>query len=312
MADGSIKSDKDIIVGDKVLGIDSKPKTVLDITSNQEDMIYEIKQSNDTYTVNKNHILCLAYDTKKSINANGWLYIVNWIDLYSESESRTFLNKEEATNFYDNIKNIIYIDITVEHYLTLSYNTQNKLMGYRPTNIEFNKIIPDTDPYILGIYLSYLNGELIDNNYLYLLIYLTKQSKINLSDGGIPHLLKINCRNIRLSILAGIIDTIGLYDNVRDIYSIKYLNDKFTNDVKFLCQSLGFVVYIFDNFIILMGNSLHQIPVQHTEKISSPYNKISCKTLHEVISITPKTVSNSINIKVENDKYLQENFIVLQ
>lgn len=59
MYDGSIRMVQDVAVGDRLMGDDSSPRTVLSLATGHDTM-YDIQQSRGcTYTVNSEHILCL-------------------------------------------------------------------------------------------------------------------------------------------------------------------------------------------------------------------------------------------------------------
>lgn len=62
MYDGSLKKIQDIEVGDKVMGVDSKPRTVLQLHKGIAPM-YRVEQSKGmTYEVNEGHLLCCYYN----------------------------------------------------------------------------------------------------------------------------------------------------------------------------------------------------------------------------------------------------------
>ena len=63
MYDGSIKLVQDILVDDKLMGDDSEPRTVLNLSSGIEQMYKIIQEYGDSYIVNKSHILSL-YNSK--------------------------------------------------------------------------------------------------------------------------------------------------------------------------------------------------------------------------------------------------------
>lgn len=66
MSDGSLKLAKEIKVGDKVMGIDSKSRTVTAVNFGEDDNMYEIKQSKgDSYSVNSKHIMTVIKLGKK-------------------------------------------------------------------------------------------------------------------------------------------------------------------------------------------------------------------------------------------------------
>lgn len=59
MYNGTIKNVEDIKVGEKVMGWDSKPRTVLELCRNSDEMFAIYSKSRKIVVVNKNHILCL-------------------------------------------------------------------------------------------------------------------------------------------------------------------------------------------------------------------------------------------------------------
>lgn len=59
MYDGSIKMIQDIKVGDKLMGDDSQPKTVLEVCNGIDDLYKVCQNKGNSYVVNSNHILTL-------------------------------------------------------------------------------------------------------------------------------------------------------------------------------------------------------------------------------------------------------------
>jgi P4 family phage/plasmid primase-like protien len=59
----------------------------------------------------------------------------------------------------------------------------------------------------------------------------------------IPIEYKVNSREVRLKLLAGIIDTDGTYQKHTKQYTVSQKNEKFTNDIVDLVRSLGFACY---------------------------------------------------------------------
>ena len=100
MYDGSIKLVQDIIVGDLLMGDDSKPRTVLSLARGRE-LMYRVfdHSTNFSYIVNKSHILSLKNMITKQV-----------------------------------------YDIELTHYLQLSFLEKNELYGYRIKNPFFPTI----------------------------------------------------------------------------------------------------------------------------------------------------------------------------
>ena len=70
MHDGSIKKVEDVKIGDKLMGVDSKPRTVTAVYRGWDDNMYRIDQSRgDSYTVNSRHInVLLDIETNKVVD----------------------------------------------------------------------------------------------------------------------------------------------------------------------------------------------------------------------------------------------------
>ena len=67
MHNGSIKKVQDIKVGDKIMGDDSTPRTILTLARGEETMYKVIPEQGDSYVVNESHILSLkcTQDTER-------------------------------------------------------------------------------------------------------------------------------------------------------------------------------------------------------------------------------------------------------
>jgi len=232
MFDGSVKLVQDIVEGDLLMGDDSTPRSVLSLARGRDQM-YEISSTKGTkYSVNSEHILCLKYTGQDDIT-----------------------------------------QIEVKDFLKLSKKVQRNLKGYK-VPIDFTPQKIDFDPYILGVWLgdgskrdpvissqdsqilSYLREFCKNNNacltfqsgYDYrisaisknydniFLEFLKKYDLIN--NKHVPNIYKYNCRNVRLQVLAGLIDTDGYL--VNKVYEITQKSQQLANDIVFLARSLGF------------------------------------------------------------------------
>ena len=249
MYDGSIKKVEDIVVGDKVMGDDSKPRNVMSLARGRE-MMYKVTPNNGIpFICNESHILSLKCTAT-----------------------------QERSTYY--IKDAIR-DITVKEYLNKP-NHYKHLMKLYKVPVEFtNQEDIEIDPYIYGLWLgdghtntttiTSVDEEIIniweghfkdrncrvsywpskaphvkiihacndgDND----LIEVLKESTIT----GHKRILKrylTASRKDRLKLLAGIIDTDGsLCSNGGFEVSTKYRD--LAEDYTFLARSLGFKVGI--------------------------------------------------------------------
>ena len=126
MYDGSIKMVQDVIVGDEVMGYNSKPRKVLSLARGKEEMFKIIQVgSGEDYIVNKSHILTLKINDKKGE-----------------------IREKLMNNFYIDDDNII--DIPLTKYLELSDDEKSILKGFR-VKIDFSQKQVKEDPYMIGL-----------------------------------------------------------------------------------------------------------------------------------------------------------------
>lgn len=136
MFDGSIKLVQNIVVGDKLMGDDTKPRNVLSITNGTDKLykIYDIK-TGENYIVNKSHILSLKNMSNNPIEFNNRIF------------------------YYGDV-----LDITVTSYLQ---NKQELLSfhGYRLPILNLSEKNVDKDPYEIGKNIN--NSSVISDLYKY-------------------------------------------------------------------------------------------------------------------------------------------------
>ena len=232
MFDGSVKNVQDVVVNDILMGDDSTPRRVMSLARGTDEL-YKIQSvKGDSYVVNQEHILCLKHT-----------------------------GQDEVT------------EITVSDFLKKSRKIQRNLKGYS-TRVEFQKKEIDFDPYILGVWLgdgskrdpviscqdsailSHLrafgkkNGLSLNfqSGYDYrmsadtsggpnmFLKFLQKNNLIN--NKHVPTQFKVNSRDVRLQVLAGLIDTDGYL--IHNCYEITQKSKILADDIVFIARSLGF------------------------------------------------------------------------
>ena len=124
------------------------------------------------------------------------------------------------------------LDISVKDYLNLPKwyieSQTTPLRGYRVV-VEFPEKHVDVDPYDLGYWLGNSNSNSNSNSSTVRTTTLQKH---------IPDDYKYNSRANRLKLLAGIIDS-----NCIDCYELMFNSEQLTDDVIYLCRSLGFAAY---------------------------------------------------------------------
>lgn len=252
MHDGAIKMVQDIEVGDKIMGPDSKSRTVNAVNTGKE-MMYKIiskdKHQKVEYGCNESHILTLKY---------------------CSDDPRYNAKKDDI------------VDITVRDYLKLPKRHKKILQGFK-SGVEFTEKNMDLPPYILGAWLgdghhdaaalTTMDDELLTEwtNYAYSvgmnvrvstnnncgnakIYFITSGERHEKSDRNplinelkqlevwknkhIPKYYLTSSRKQRLELLAGLLDTDGYLNG--ETFIITQKSDKLTEDIVYLSRSLGF------------------------------------------------------------------------
>lgn len=216
MYDGKIKMVQDVVVGDKIMGDDSTPRTILSLARGRE-MLYDvIPTKGEIYTVNESHILSLkcSYTIDKK---NREKRVEN--DVYQQTPHFTHGD---------------IIDIEVRDYLQLAKTNRNHgLKGYR-VPIEFPEKEVDIDPYTMGYWLGGGTSKTGISS-------LGNVHFRNRKEYDIPHKYMCNSRENRLQLLAGLLDSGG--SSSKNGFNIVHKKEKLLDGVIFLARSLGFAAY---------------------------------------------------------------------
>ena len=147
-----------------------------------------------------------------------------------------------------------------------------------------------------------------------------------LGNKHIPHIYKCNSRENRLKLLAGLIDSDGYYDKKGKCYEITQKNSKLSEDIVYLCRSLGFACYSKKckkscmykgekregeyNRMHISGNGLEEIPVLCIRKEAEVRTQIK-DALCSQISVKSIGRDKYYGFELDgNHKYLLGNFIV--
>ncbi len=273
--DGTIKMVQDVIISDKLMGDDSKPRTILSLARGKE-IMYKIKQNDgySDYIVNESHILSLIMPNNKFIRTKRNKIIASYFDpnelkfinkLYNPDEHGGIEYTKKIAKEYLNSVNIDNkIDIEIKKYLTLTNFAKEKLKGYR-VGVEFNEKPIEYDPYLIG---TLFDDKIFNKKNIII------QDTINecLKNKNIPIDYKINSRANRLKLLAGLVDTLGYSKN--NCYYIKTNSKMLSNDILYVVRSLGFKTTFDKNknydTIKISGKNIFEIP---TKKYSVKSNE---------------------------------------
>ncbi len=250
MYDGTFKKVEDINVGDKVMGADSECRTVLSLHSGTDKM-YEVKQSRgDNYIVNSKHILSIykKYRDRRTPTLEN-VEIGEFKKLSPWHRTTFYRGYKVATHFSEKkIKidpyylglwlgdghkhNTSITSMDEEVYLFLKEYAQKlklRLSINKKTKGNKGRNNKSRDYKICRVNGTNFNNKLLD-----------KLRKYNvLNNKHIPNDFIFNTEEIRLQVLAGLVDSDGY---VRDncIY-MGFKDKRLTKDLKRLADSLGFM-----------------------------------------------------------------------
>jgi hypothetical protein len=371
---GTIKQTKNIQIGDKLVGLDGKPKKIVDIEHGHGQMYQVSQKLGYDYIVSKNHILVLKLTNVEGIFWDGirnrykarYIQDMRIHDKCFQHLTGKFTNKikmdlyEQAKNFlteirkedgYNRIGDVI--EISVKDYLKLPANMKRILYGFKQS-VEYPEKNVEIDPYMLGLWLgdgtseapivTNIDQPIIDYLYNYAKnnnLRITKRQEYGYSIAGnykknnnilrnglnyynllnnkhIPSDYLINSRDVRLKVLAGIIDTDGYLDH--NMYEITQKSNILSLHIKRLCESLGFristrkvIKYCHKpdgtkvpgvyNRMLISGKELGQIPVLLDRKKANPIKDVDF--LITMIKVEEIDVSDYVSFKLEAD----ENFL---
>lgn len=361
MYDGSIKMVQNVQVDDTLMGPDSNPRKVLSLGRGQDIMYEVIPISGETYTFNSEHILCLKstnlgviYDsrTKK--------WCARWFDNKTISiRSKHFQTEIEAKIYLNQFSNEKICEISIKNYLQISKTVKNILKLYKVSvDFPFRKV--PFDPYIIGLWLGdghsnsteitsqdssiliYLKNKLPEYNlnliyydrYRYSItstgrkgdnLFLNTLKNLNLiNNKHIPDLYKINSRQIRLELLAGLIDTDGHLDS-NNLYVFSQKKENIIDGVIYLARSLGFSASKFVTktswtykgikkygfaFKTTISGNIDQIPCKIERKKALP-RKEGRDLLVTGFTIKEKGIGDYYGFELDGDhRYLLGNFTV--
>lgn len=329
MYDGSFKEVQDIVVGDMLMGPDSTPRYVSDLKRGIEQMYWVHQNRGMSYRVNESHILSL-----------------------------------KRYNQVDHIKGIETINIKLSDYLKKTTAFKDHCKGYKSSLIQFpNKEVP-LCPYYLGLWLgdgskkqasaiSNIDSEIRD--YLEVAYGIHRVEGLNdltmfLETGIINEgFKKAYCRNVahfkpeeekympdeyiynspevRLQLLAGLIDSDGTYKPQDKLYCITTKYPKLRDQICYITRSLGFYTswsriegitkeypngktYTCQPYYIIRFVPELTIPVKLTRKKQLVKSNFKNR-LVTGISIEKDTIDNYYGFEIDGDHlFLLEDFTV--
>lgn len=319
MADLTVRRIKDLEIGDRVMGDDGKPRTVLRLFHGYSPM-YRVRQKNaDDYIVNVGHKLVIK-KCKSAINDNR----------YTKYEK--------------------VVEMSVTEYLAKSQRFKNHFNGYKVGSIPYPEQRVLIEPYLLGVWLgdgttifprlTNADSEIRD----YVMDYCKRHGQryverwekgawhIGIIGDGrvgnndflnslkeynlvgnkhIPQEYISNSEEVRLQLLAGLVDTDGDFNKCG--YSITQKDEGMARQIKFIADTLGFHTHIAEKTVngkpyyrLYIGGDLWRIPCKVAHKIARQEDFSKNRDWHlSHLDVEPLGVGEYCGIMVDgNHRYL--------
>lgn len=291
MFDGSLKAVEDVRVGDKLMGPDSQPRNVLSLARGREQMYWIRQKHGIDYRVNESHILSLKRSKNEGAHRRG--------DVLNIPVSEA---KDKGPGFFARYKGYkASIDFPFKHLpldpyffgLWLGDGSNSKAMIYTADTEVVDYLsqyaVARREYVSIEVQPSKVNGYLITGG--------SSQTPRNgsiratlgrigvINNKHIPEYYLINSRDNRLALLAGLIDSDGHYMlSQGGPYEITLKNKRLAEQVKFLCDSLGYstsliarqatiasIGYSCEVYRVRFNGNVDEIPVKIERKKAKPW-----------------------------------------
>lgn len=325
MFDGTLKNVEDVVIGDRLMGPDSKAKTVLALGQGQE-MMYWIHQSfGISYRVNESHILSLKRSKNEKLQTHGMIRNI--------SVAEALKNIKYIKSRFKGYK--VAVDFPAKPLIIDPYFIGLWLGDGTSSTCEITTIDQEVVEYLTE-YARQLGAQLVQINSYGTPIYRiswgnagkgrcwTLQGQMRemglLYNKHIPHDYLVNSTESRLQLLAGIIDSDGYYaghyDNGRtsgNYYEITLKDKDLAEQVKFLCDTLGFRTSInakhatikklgIDTIVyrVRLAGDTNRIPTKIARKQSKPWTDFRDWTMSG-IDIVPDQVDDYYGFELDGD-----------
>ncbi len=247
MYDGTLKRVEDVKTGDLLMGDDSTPRRVLSIARGRE-MMYWVRQNRGVdYRVNESHILSL----KRSRNEGGHRHG----DVLNISVREYIKKSDKFKSNYKGYKVSVEFprkSVPIEPYFLGIWLGDGRCSDVRVAT-EDREVVEYLENYAakLGLILTLYkcdgkcpiyaitNGRHVDPNGSFSLQKMLRELGL-IENKRIPHSYIANSSDIRLELLAGLVDSDGYYDDEHHVIEITQKSRELAEDIKFLADTLGF------------------------------------------------------------------------
>jgi P4 family phage/plasmid primase-like protien len=172
MIDGSTKNVEDVVIGDVLMGDDSKPRNVLKLHRGESDMWKIVPVKGEPFVVNGDHSLSMKLDgtvTAYRASKANEEWTVRWhkydLERVIRPAQKMFKSLEAATKFREGLfefdKDAVrpgdVVNVSVKNFLEKVHASDRRAFSlYRPDFVDFEPKATDSrlHPYVLGVWLG--------------------------------------------------------------------------------------------------------------------------------------------------------------
>lgn len=254
MADGSVKPVEDIKVGDKLMGANSQPRTVLALARGRQEMRRVIPNKGRPFVVNLDHKLPVwvtqshnhrNYDCEKSkeeiITVRQYENGSNWYRHSRKLKIGTCDFPTKSLDIPPYILGVLLGDGCFRNgrvsLTTMDQECDFAVSEYAETlGLTVKRSAKDNNS--LAWEVNFVGTKKVDNILYHKIKMLNLAEKLSI-EKFIPFDYKTGDRNQRLELLAGLIDTDGYLDRRSNVFEYTTSSKQLCEDVRFICKSLG-------------------------------------------------------------------------
>lgn len=330
MFDGSLKKVEDIVVGDRLMGPDSKPRTVQSLARGRDRMVEVIPTKGDPFVVNENHILTIRNGWKAKDQTPIDISIKNWL------EGRYPRHKLFRVGVRFPRQKKPTIDPYFLGFLLGDGSLGHTTIGVSGPDDETKQLVV-RQAAALGMNISVSNGD----KSKVIRSFVRKSAKgnaksplgqavkalgligTNCGTKFIPPQYKFASIRCRLQLLAGLMDSDGSYDKECNVYDYITKSKLLAHDLVFVARSVGLAAYVNQctkrctttgyvgrYYRICVSGDIDKIPVKWESKKARP-RLITKNALNVGFRVRKLGVANYYGFALDGDgRYLMDDFMV--
>lgn len=326
MFDGTIKNVEDLVVGDILMGPDSKPRTIIGTTKGIDNLFKIIPGNGIEHTVNSKHPIFVRYrKSYGNFNENRLITAPDYIKtLGLHPRWREYYSLEKVNGIDFNHK-----DVSINPYVLGVWLGDGDSTCTRVTNPDIEVIdallhfakehnLKFSSNYASGSYacfrLSLSRLHTGDSNW-----FKDELEKYNLlNNKHIPKDYLYTDRNSRLELLAGIIDTDGHLDTRKGNFEIIQKRKELAESIVYLARSCGFKVTLSEKIVsdtvyyrVLILSRCWEIPTRVKRKQCKEYSTMLKNPLECRFDVEPVGVGEYYGFELDGDHLcLLEDFTI--